>query len=570
MNKPLRNMTAMAVLLAVGTLASAHRAAAEAPKPALTIAFAGYDQLIGDLKALEALSGHAKLAAMFEANIKAQTHDKGLVGLDKSRPWGGLVFLGEDDQPVVQGFLPATDLKQLLAAIPLPGGDAPTAKANGVYELPVNDKTVYLKQKGKWAVFSFSEETLDSALADPTPALADLTKKYLLAVRGSVQNVPAARRESTLNSLRGIVEIMLLAMQQQANSDEERAMQAAGVKQMFAKLERLSKELDTAVIGVGLDRSSKSLFLDFEARAVAGTDLAKKFGALKDAKTDLAGFALPGAAMTMLSAGTSDDDDVAEIKTTLANLKAKANKLLDDNDQLEAKKRDLAKKLLGDILGVFEKTAELKKSEFGMAVVAEDAPAVVAGLRIAEGAKLESTLKELVDKLADDEPKLKELVKFDAEKDGDVNFHVVKIPLTDPDAAKVFGDPLQIVVGISPSRLYFGAGKEPITTIKKAIEASKAAPGKAIDAVDLVISGEPIAKFFAKVLSDDNPSEGEAKKNFAKAAASFAKSGGKDHVTMVVKAIPDSVTLRLNVESGITKAILDLLPGIGAEDADEK
>ena len=73
---------------------------------------------------------------------------------------------------------------------------------------------MYVKQKGKWAVFSDNEETLDSAPADPAPALADLTKKYLLAVRGSVQNVPAASRENALKSLRGIVEFTL-AMQQQ-------------------------------------------------------------------------------------------------------------------------------------------------------------------------------------------------------------------------------------------------------------------------------------------------------------------------------------------------------------------
>ena len=65
--------------------------------------------------------------------------------------------------------------------------------------------------------------------------------------------------------------------------------------------------------------------------------------------------------------------------------------------------------------------------------------------------------------------------------------------------------------------------------------------------------------------------DAQAKKNFAKAAALLAKSGGKDHVTMTVKAIPNGVTMRLNVESGVTKTILDLLPGKGRtrEDPDE-
>ena len=116
-------------------------------------------------------------------------------------------------------------------------------------------------------------------------------------------------------------------MQQQSGSEEERAVLAASVKQIFAKLEKLSKELDTLVIGVGLDPSSKALFLDFESRGVEGSDLAKKFAALKDAKTDFAGFALPGAALTMLSAGTSDDEDVADAKAMLANYKATVGKL---------------------------------------------------------------------------------------------------------------------------------------------------------------------------------------------------------------------------------------------------
>ena len=245
------------------------------------------------------------------------------------------------------------------------------------------------------------------------------------------------------------------------------------------------------------------------------------------------------------------------------------NKLLDANEQL-GDKRELAKQLLGDILDVAEKTVELKKSDGGMSIVLEDGPAVVAGARIAEGAKLESTLKKLVKELANDEPKLDEIIKLDAEKYEGVNFHVATIPVPDPEAAEVFGESVQIVVGISPSSLYFGAGKDPIATIKKAIDASKASPQKAIDPVDLVISATPIAKFFAKVIPADNPADAQAKKNFAKAAALLAKSGGKDHVTMTVKAIPNGMTMRLNVESGVTKTILDLLPGEVADDSDEK
>ncbi len=563
MNKPLRNMTAIALLLAMGTLVSAHRAAAADPKPALTIAFAGYGELMKGLKALDEL-GHTKLAEKAEANLELQMHD-GLAGLDKSRPWGVLVSVNEESQPVVQGFLPVTDLKKLMASIPAPNGEAgPNEK--GVYERSMDGRTVYAKQKGKWAVFSDNEEMLDSAAADPAPALAELTKKYLLSVQGSVQNVPAASRENAIRSLRGLVEITM-SMQQQG-SEEERQLMAANVKQIFAKLEKLSKELDTLVIGVGIDPSSKALFLDVDVRGVAGSSLAKQFDAMKDAKTDFAGFALPGAAMTMLSAGSSDDEDVADAKTMLKNYKVNLNKLLDSNEQL-GDKRELAKQLLGDILDVAQKTIELKKSDGGMSIVLDDGPVMVAGARIAEGAKLEAAVKKLVNEIAKDEPKLNDIIKLDAEKYEGVNFHVATIPIPDPQAKQVFGESVQITVGISPSSVYFGAGKDPVAMIKKAIDASKASPGKTINPVDMVVSATPIAKFFAKVIQPNNPPDAEARKNFDKAAKLLAKSDGKDHVTLTVQPAPNGATMRLNVESGITKAILSLIPGMGSDSSDE-
>lgn len=557
-NKPLRKITAIALLLALGTLVYAQRAVAADLKPALTIAFAGYGQVLADLKALDELSGHTSLAAKAEAGIKAQTHGKGFEGLDNTRPWGVLVSLGENGQPVVQGFLPATDLKKLFASLPLPGGEAPAPNASGVYELPMGDKTVYAKQKGDWAVFSDNQETLDSAPADPAPAFSDLTKKYLIAVRGSVQNVPASSRDSALNSLRGLLELTL--MMQPAASEEQRAMMSANVKQMFAKLAKLSKELDSLVIGVGMDTQNKALFLDFEAKGVEGADLTKKFETLKVAKTDFAGFAVPGAAVTILSAGTSDDEDVKDAKAAIATYKTNLNKLLDSNEAL-GDKRELAKQLLSDVLSVAEKTIELKKNDGGMAVVLDDGPAMILGARIAAGAKLESTLKKLINELAGDEPKLKEIVKFDAEKYEDVNFHVAKIPVPDPKAAEVFGESVQIVVGLSESSLYFGAGKDPIAAIKKAIDASKASPAKAINPLDMVISATPIAKFFAKVIPGENAGDAQAKKNFEKAAATLEKSEGQDHITMTLKPIANGASMRLNVESGVIKSILDLIPG---------
>jgi hypothetical protein len=556
---------AVALLLALWTMPSAHRAAAAESKPALTIAVASYDQIIGDLKALDQLSGHSKLAAKAEALIELQTNGQGLAGLDKSRPWSVMVSLGDGDQPIVHGYLPVLDLKKLLSALPLPGG-APAANDKGIYEISAGEKTLYVKQQGKWAVFSDNEESLGSSADDPTPTIAGLTKHYLISVRGSVQNIPEATRGNAINKLRFLVDMFTA----QAGEDQ-RALMETNVKQAFQALEKLSKELDNVIIGVGMDAHSKALYLDFEARGVDGSDLAKKFATLKDAKTDFAGFALPGAAMTMLSSGECDDEDAEMSKAQISNLKKAIDKSLDDNDRL-GDKRDLLKGLVGDFFDVAMKTIDLKKNDGGMSIVLDDGPLMIAGGRIAGGVKLEKTLKKLVKELSGDEPKLAELaklLKFDAETYEGVKFHVATIPVPDPKAAAIFGESVQIVLGTSESTVYFGAGKDPVEALKKAIDASKSSAGKSINPVDMVISAAPIAKFFAKVIPKEE--DARAKKIASKAAAVLAKAEGKDHISMTVKAIPNGTKLRLSVESGVSKAILDALPGgpAAAEESDE-
>ena len=48
--------------------------------------------------------------------------------------------------------------------------------------------------------------------------------------------------------------------------------------------------------------------------------------------------------------------------------------------------------------------------------------------------------------------------------------------------------------------------------------------------MEMVVSAETIAKFFAKVIPDDNPGDSPAKKLAGKFAAQLAKTSGKDRL----------------------------------------
>ncbi len=551
MSKPLGKILAITLLMAVGGWLASDRAAAESPKPALTIAFAGYDQLSTSLKAVDQIDSHLELADKFTKLLSAATNGHNLDGLDKSRPWGILVVVGESDEPTSVGYLPVTSLKKLIAGLPLPGGETPEPNSKGVYEIPSAGKTIYVKQKGSWAVLSDNDEALDSAAADPAPLLSDLTKKYLVGVRGNVQNVPAARRDQFLSAMRGMAQFFMAA---QGGSDEQCAMQQASLKQAFDQLDKLSKELDTLVLGLGVDAEAKSIYFDVETRALKDTDLAARCAAMKDAKTNFAGFAVPGAAMTMLSASTTDKEQVTQAKAMLDNVKSATTKQLDENDELGDKRRDLAKQLLGDVFEVAKKTLDLGKSDGAIAVLLGDHPAVIGGAMIADGKKLKSALHKLAKEVQSESPDLAQMIKLDAEEYEGIKFDEATVPVPPAGGAReVLGDSVQIAVGISDSRIYIGAGKEPIAAIKKAIDASKDDPDKSISPMEMVISTAPIAKFIA----DNAPKSDAGKKKAKKLADQVAKL--KNQLTITLKPVTDGTLMRVTVEPGALKTVVGLL-----------
>jgi hypothetical protein len=112
---------------------------------------------------------------------------------------------------------------------------------------------------------------------------------------------------------------------------------------------------------------------------------------------------------------------------------------------------------------------------------------------------------------------------------------------------------------MSNSRLYFGAGKDPIAALKKAIAASKESPDKEISPMEMVVSATPIAKFLANVTPDTNPSDAQAKKVAGAIAEELGKMSGKDRLTMTVKPITNGAVFRLNVDPGVIKTLVGLV-----------
>jgi hypothetical protein len=559
---------ALAIVLLVSTMtASAAEvagetgsAAAGAQKPLVTVSFAGYDQLMGTVQKACTLAGKPDLAKMPESLLALATMGRGLAGLDKARPWGVVVYGTEGGEFPVQAFVPVTDLKQLMSLAPNPKTGRPmTPDAAGVYELPgAKGQTFYVAQKGKWAFIVNSKDALGSVPADPSTVLGDLGKKYLLAVRGSVKNLPASVREQFLAGVK--MGLSMVQRHQPGETPEQAAIRNNIFNQGLENVATLAKELDSALLGLGMDPSTGALYLDFELTAQPATQTAQRFAMAKDAKTNFAGFQVPGAALTVLASGTLDEAGVAQIKGILGKLRSKAMKDLTANEDLTDEQKQVAKGLLGDAMDVLDKTIENKTIDRGMALLLEaGAPTFVFGMTVADGAKLEKVLKQLVAEAGKEESPVAKLIKLDVAKHEGVNFHAATVPIEDEEAAAVLGKELDLVVGIGADALYFGAGKNVLATLKQAIDNSKRDAGKSIPPMQLVLTAGPIAKFIAQVAPGDGP-----KMIAGQVSQLLAASGGRDHITLVAQPISNGVSVRLSVEEGILKAILTMAPTPGS------
>jgi hypothetical protein len=402
---------------------------------------------------------------------------------------------------------------------------------------------VYVTQKGKWAYIAQKKETFAAVSNDPASLLGDMPKKYLLAVRASVKNVPDSLKQQWL---------AVLPMLAQAS------MQPDMMKQNIEQLEILSKELDEVMLGVTLDRQTNSSYLDLELTAKPGTNMAAQLAAVKPGKTDFAGLKIPGAAVTINATSTFTDADVARAKKSLDILRASAQDGLKEQD-LPKEQLDLATDVLSQLFDVAIKTIELKKTDYGAALVLEpNTLTLAAGSIVADGSKLEDILKKLYAEAEKNEPDAAKLVKLNAETYKDVRFHTFSMPTPDPKLAALVGDTLDVVLGIGDKQVFIAAGRDAVKTLKEAIDKSLSEAGKEIPASEIVVSALKIAKFVSAVADDD-----QAKAVADKMAGTLEKSAGKDHLNIVTKPITNGVRVRLELEEGILKALGGIEPGMG-------
>jgi hypothetical protein len=521
-------------------------------KPLAVVAFSGYDELMQDVDFIGSLAGQQQASDQIKGLINLLTQQKGLQGLDTTKPIGAVL---QSDGTTFGGALciPVTDLNALLEVAK--GFQVTSQDAgNGLLQIMgPGGQGAFAKNENGWAMLSLAPQMLEGLPNDPGQLFAQLTDQYDVAVQVNVQNVPQAYREMAVGAMsQGAMQGMI---KKDDESDEEYAVRKGQVETQLTELKRFFSELDQFTVGVAVDDAAKNAIIDIGYTAVPGTQLAEQIAAQSAATTNFAGFAQPDAAATLSFASKMEGANAAQMDQMIEQLRTQAAKAIDEEADLENEaSKETLKAAFNDFIDAIKATLEAGVADGGaMLLTAPDALTFVAGGYIADPAKVESGLKKIAEVGKTEEKDMPE-VKWASETHGDITFHTMAIPNENNDEAakQLFGETVDLAVGVGKDSVYFAVGRDAVGTIKKVVDASASSPAKDIPPVELKVA---LGQIMNMVKSLPEMSPEDQQQAAAVAEMLNTEAAGKDHVSIKAEPIENGVKMRIEAEEGVLKAI---------------
>jgi hypothetical protein len=519
------SMCAVALLLAQSRDRATQAADA---KPVLVASIASLDKVVKNIDTLGEIAQSSALTDIVKLQLQAFSQ-----GIDKKRP-SGVVVMAQDATFDGYGFIPVSDFKALINTL---GGEETT---KGVFEISKFDRPLFAKEQKGWAFIAAKPEGLENLPDDPAKLLSGQEKEYDIAVRAYARNVPEFWRTLALQQLTQGVE---LADRLEGESEDDFEARKKMAKTMVQQLTKFIEESETLTIGWTVDEKAKRTFFEVNFTAIAGSDTAKSLAYLGQSSTNFAGFVSGDAAVTLHAASKFRPSDAAQSKATLSMLKDRLLKGIDESNDLEDDAEKAAvKKIVGEGWQVLEKTIEGGVLDgAGSLHLTPDSLTVLAGAQVADGAKLESVFKQVMELAAKKEKNLP-AVKYDADSHKGVRIHTMTVPVPDEQAVRLLGEKTEIAYGFSDKAVYLALGKECLPKLKEAMDQSAAQANKSVLPMQFTISLGPILKVAAATAP--NPV-------VAALGEDVSKYKGKDRLIVSVRPVTNGVAYRYEIEQGI-------------------
>lgn len=446
----------------------------DAPKgdtglPATVAQLQPLGKVLADVKIVAAALGGKKAAKEIDDQLNEKLGDKGLSGIDLTRPIGGYQVLKDDLQdPAGVVVIPVTSDEEFLDLLKRVKVTATADKADPkLYELEppegvdTKGKDIRLRLLNGYAYVGVNLDAADLAAAK-LPAAAKLIipgEPALFVMRTYSQRIPKDVREKSLEAVDQAAEQFKgLPLPPAAVA---RLAEVLKVSKKYTKL--LQDEGDTTTFKLNLDPKTLEAGFEYVLTPLAGTGLAKDLAARKPTANRFAGLLT--------------DDTAAGFVTRLPLFLP----------ELRAGAEDLVK--LGEEMGLaqtpeeFKPAAEaalkglartFKAGEFDIAAGlngpnADGKFALSVGVAFEDPSKVEAELRKLH---ADADKNVQNLIKLDVAKAGTTNIHKLNVgAFLPPEAQAVFGDESTLSLAFAPKGLYVTLGKDSVGLMKTALAA---------------------------------------------------------------------------------------------------
>ena len=503
-----------------------------APEPAVVVSLAPMGEQMNDIKYLVKASGFGNMNFLIQSQIKHFT-----AGIDRKRPSGAMLFFEEDDpQPKWLAFVAIEDVESLLDRI----ADFADVDEGDDYTTitPGDGQELLLKQVDDYLYVADNEEMFQMIPAAPQTVLGDLPTKYNFSARVFGQRIPEALRQ------KGIALIM---------EGYERQMEELGEEQdelldtQMEQIKSFVNDTDEIMIGFNADKETGLLSSKMIIRGTPGSELAKRCNVMKDMpKTRFAGFINPEAAFNASVMAKIIEEDIESYNGMLDQLRDQAIGEIDDDGELSDEEITKLESITDDLIAVLKETIATGEMN-GAAVMKMQKGSMnfASGFKISDPQKLEKSVKSLIE-MAQEKADTVLDVKFNSGNYDDVTFHNVDVSIPDDEeeAQKVFGDSVQVIVGIGKETAYLAFGKDPLTTLTSSIEQSKTAE-QPKDPNQYNVYLSPILRFASGVTAEPALVE----------MAETLEESGKDRISVFSNVIENGIESRLEMQDGILALI---------------
>ena len=541
-----KTLLALAVASAVLTCGAAH-AQNSKTKPIAIITLNSVNNLLDDINFIGSLAGQPRMADQVRPFV-------GMVqGLDNDQPIG-LVIQSDGVSPGGAICVPVKDFKMMLGGLQM-FGVTNEEGPDGTIQIGAQGQTLFAKEANGWAFMSMMPQMLENLPDNPGELFGALTEEYDLGIRLHVQNIPEAFKQMALSQLQSGMEAGMQKLEDE--SDEQYEARKAMAKVQVDQLKQAAQDLDELTFGVAIDGEQQRTFIDIVYTAVAGSKLAEQIAVNSDPKTNFAGFFQPDAAMMMSFASKVSESDVAQMEQMFAAMKKQVETAIDEESDIQSDEdREIVKSAVSDFMDAFRSTLEAGKMDGGAVLnISPSSLSLVAGGFIADPGKVESGLKKLTE-LAKKEDAEFPGVNWNSDSHSDVQFHTISMPIPEDgdedeeNARKLFGDTVDVAVGIGKDSAYFALGRDCLDAIKGIIDTSAASPQKSIAPMEMTFALSQIMEAAAAFANDSEKPQLEMIANMLSNEAN-----GRDHVRIVVQPIPNGARTRIEAEEGVLRAI---------------